>query len=70
MVQDIELAVQRGQALQEANGTEDADEGGRNRLELQLRTVAEKVSSAESGGGLLERVKGFNRMMERAIAVL
>jgi len=68
MISDIELAVQRGRALQEVNGTEDTSGG--DGLQVRLRTVAEEVGSAGSGGGFLERVKNFNRMVERAIAVL
>jgi len=68
IIQDVELAVQRGRALQEVNGTQGT--AGSEGLEVQLRTVAEKVASAGPGGGLLERVKGFNRMVEWAIAVL
>jgi len=67
MISDIELAVQRGRALQEAEGTDGGDVDG---LGVRLRTVAEEVTSAGPGGGLLERVKSFNRMVERAIAVL
>ena len=70
MVSDIELAVQRGRALQEANNAEGADEGDSDGLGVRLRTVAEKVTCAGSGGGLLDRVKSFNQMVERAIAVL
>jgi hypothetical protein len=38
-------------------------------LEFMLRSVAGRVSSAD-GGGLLERVKEFNRHLERTAAVL
>ncbi|MCJ1414746.1 hypothetical protein MMC32_001074 [Xylographa parallela] len=66
MIQDIELAVQRGRAAQLAQGAEgDAAEESVG-LELRLRTVAAEVSSV-GGGGLLERVRGFNALMEKVL---
>ncbi|MCJ1438251.1 hypothetical protein MMC27_007639 [Xylographa pallens] len=66
MIQDIELAVQRGRAAQLAQGVEgDAAEESVG-LELRLRKVAAEVSSV-GGGGLLERVKGFNALMEKVL---
>ncbi|MCJ1245208.1 hypothetical protein MMC30_002409 [Trapelia coarctata] len=70
MISDIELAVQCGRALQAVDDAEGADEGDVHGLGVQLRTVAEKATSAGPGGGLLDRVRSFNRMVERAIAVL
>lgn len=64
MIQDVELAVQRGRAVQEAGG--DEHEGREAGLELRLRKVAAEVSSA-GGGGLLEKVRRFNTLMERAV---
>ncbi|MCJ1390607.1 hypothetical protein MMC18_003468 [Xylographa bjoerkii] len=65
MIQDIELAVQRGRAAQLAGGAEENEEEGVG-LELRLRKVATEVSSV-GGGGLLERVKGFNALMEKIL---
>jgi hypothetical protein len=72
MIEDIELAVQRGRTLQRAlieKGEEDgADPRG---LEMRMKMVAGKVSKVGGeGGGLLERVRGFNDMVERALQVL
>ncbi|MCJ1385401.1 hypothetical protein MMC17_008524 [Xylographa soralifera] len=66
MIQDIELAVQRGRAAQLAQGVEEDTAEESVGLELRLRTVAAEVSSVE-GGGLLERVKGFNALMEKVL---
>ncbi|MCJ1471932.1 hypothetical protein MMC13_000573 [Lambiella insularis] len=64
LVQDIELAVRRGRAAQRVGG---GDEGGREvGLELRLRKVAAEFGDGEEGG-LLERVKAFNGLMERAV---
>ncbi|ERF72391.1 hypothetical protein EPUS_07553 [Endocarpon pusillum Z07020] len=56
-----ELEVERGQRQQQEVG----DEG----LEWKLRTVAEGVSG-RVGGGLLERVREFNGVLERLVGVL
>lgn len=56
-----ELEVERGQQRQQ----EEEEEG----LEWKLRTVAEGLS-ARVGGGLLERVREFNGVLERLSAVL
>ena len=66
MIQDIELAVQRGRAAQLAKGEEEAGEEGVG-LELRLRKLAAEVSSV-GGGGLLERVRGFNALMEKSLS--
>ena len=67
---DIELAVQRGRAEQRSQGEvapkEHIDSGA---LELRVRDVATKVSSA-GGIGLLDQVKNYNALLERAVAVL
>ena len=70
MLQDIELAVQRGRAQQESHSGGTAKvKGDVTGLEFSLRSIAQKVSSA-SGGGLLNRVKDFNSLLERAITKL
>ena len=66
MVRDIELAVQRARAMQ---ATGDEEKGAREGLEVRLRCVADQLSSA-GGGGILERVKAFNALAEKAIGVL
>ncbi|MCJ1402185.1 hypothetical protein MMC11_005405 [Xylographa trunciseda] len=66
MIQDIELAVQRGRAAQLAtDGEPDAAEENVG-LELRLRKVAMEVSSV-GGEGLLDRVRGFNALMEKVL---
>ena len=66
MVEDLELAVQRARAQQQAQEKEN-DEEGTVGLEFSLQSVAEKVSSV-GRLGLLERVKEFNALVETAIA--
>ena len=66
MIQDIELAVQRGRAAQLAQGVEEEAVEESAGLELRLRKVAVEVSSVDRGG-LLERVKGFNTLMEKIL---
>ncbi|KAF7509079.1 hypothetical protein GJ744_008474 [Endocarpon pusillum] len=56
-----ELEVERGQQQQQ--------EEGDNGLEWKLRTVAEGVSG-RVGGGLLEKVREFNGVLERLVGVL
>ena len=58
-----ELEVERGQQQQQQQQQE--GEG----LEWKLRTVAERVSG-RVGGGLLERVREFNGVLERLVGVL
>ncbi len=67
----MELAIERGRTQQQAsNGSTAADAASGDELELFLRTVADKASSASSGGGLLHQVKDFNAFLERAATML
>ncbi|MCJ1358499.1 MAG: hypothetical protein MMC33_008499 [Icmadophila ericetorum] len=67
LLQDIELAVQRGRALQ-PEFISDAAEVPKDAVDLEfsLEKVAAEVSSA-NGPGLLGQVKAFNLFLERAI---
>ena len=66
MLHDIELAVQTGKGL-----PQDPDEDLRpTNMELRLRLAAETVSSADGRQGILDRVKGYNAFLERAVAAL
>ena len=67
MLHDIEMAVQRGRAQQDAN-SDYGDRGG-NGLEVLMQDVAATVSSAK-GPGLLDRVKNFNAYLESAVAAM
>ena len=75
LLQDIELAVQRGKAAQEHGDEEEddddhQDEDGGLTLAMRLQQVADTVSSADGRVGTLERVKGFNKLLEQAIEKL
>ncbi|KAK7518889.1 hypothetical protein IWZ03DRAFT_374906 [Phyllosticta citriasiana] len=65
---DIELAVQRGKQKAEREGTQ--DETPEMPLDWILDDVAGTVSSSGNGGGLLQKVKGFNAFLEHAAGVL
>ncbi|KAI9713735.1 MAG: hypothetical protein M1812_006573 [Candelaria pacifica] len=68
---DIELAVERGRAAQQAVSHDYGEqEPAPVGLELLLRTVAASVSSRGDGGGLLSQVKEFNGFLERVATVL
>ncbi|KAI9797084.1 MAG: hypothetical protein M1835_002072 [Candelina submexicana] len=67
---DIELAVERGRAAQQAAIHEESAESKPMSLELLLRSVAGNVSSHSDGGGLLNQVKEFNGVLERVATVL
>ncbi|KAI9702364.1 MAG: hypothetical protein M1836_000843 [Candelina mexicana] len=67
---DIELAVERGRAAQQAAIHEESAESKTMSLELLLRSVAANVSSHSDGGGLLNQVKEFNGLLERVATVL
>jgi hypothetical protein len=68
MLHDIELAVQRGLALpQDHDAAASQDITG---LELRLRKAALNVSSNAGQQGLLDQVKAFNALLERALATL
>lgn len=67
MLHDIELAVQRGRAQQD-NGSDEGNRNG-NGLEVLIQDVVATVSSAK-GPGLLDRVKGFNAYLERAVSAM
>ena len=74
---DLEVAVQRGRAAEERQQRE-GDEDGENEegeesvegLLMGLREVAEVASSADGRVGMLDKVKGFNKMLEEAIGKL
>ncbi|MCJ1287588.1 hypothetical protein MMC26_006940 [Xylographa opegraphella] len=66
MIHDIKLAVQRGRAAQQAQGEDAGTAEESVGLELRLRKLAAEVS-AIGGGGLLNRVKGFNALMEKVL---
>ena len=70
LLQDIELAVQRGRALQ-SNFVGDAADVPKDAMDLEfsLQKVAAEVSSA-AGPGLLNQVKDFNLFLEKAIAAV
>lgn len=82
MLQDIQVAVQRGRAAEEQEGSqgEDGEDESRNgkggdadggpTLAMRLRRLGETVSSADGRVGMLEKVRGFNRLLEEAIAKL
>lgn len=65
MLHDIELAVQKGRARQEAEGSTES-----KGLEVQLREVGATVSSAGGQRGLLDKVKDFNAYLEAVLTVL
>lgn len=70
MLRDIELAVHRGRAQQESHSRNTQDiKRDMTGLEFSLRNIAEKVSSA-NGRGLLDRVKDFNSLLEKAMRTL
>ncbi|KAL9122325.1 MAG: hypothetical protein Q9187_001117 [Circinaria calcarea] len=70
MLRDIKLAVHRGRAQQESHSRDTKDvKGDVTGLEFSLRNIAQKVSSA-NGPGLLDRVKDFNSLLEKAIRTL
>ncbi|KAI9891686.1 MAG: hypothetical protein M1814_002436 [Vezdaea aestivalis] len=64
-MQDLELAVERGQALSEND--DDLETSG---IEYLLKSVAADVSSTAPEGGLLRRVREFNDFLEKAAEVL
>ena len=79
LLQDIELAVERGRTAPEGSDEDDDDdeneagvEGGEGKpsLMMRLQQITDAVSSADGRVGLLERVKGFNGLLEEAIAKL
>ena len=73
LLQDIELAVERGRAapeVDEEEEDEDGEEEGKPSLSMRLQQAADVMSSADGRVGLLERVKGFNGLLEEAIARL
>ncbi|KAK8253216.1 hypothetical protein HDK77DRAFT_437766 [Phyllosticta capitalensis] len=65
---DIELAVQRGK--QKAEREDRQDEAPEMPLHWLLDDVAASVSTSGSGGGLLQKVKGFNVFLEQVAGVL
>ena len=67
MMDDIELAVHRCREQQDY--VPDDDDSGGNGLEVLMQVVAATVSSAK-GLGLLDRVKGFNAYLERAVSAM
>ena len=76
LLMDIELAVERGRGAPALGGSsdeeEDDEEGGEGRggLLMRVQQVTDRVSSADGMVGVLERVKGFNGLLEEAIAKL
>ena len=68
LIQDIELAVRRGRAQQAVTGDEGEKKSGAG-LELRLKDMASKVSSVGQMG-LLEKAKGFNAYLERAVGAV
>ena len=77
LLQDIELAVERGRtAPEESDDDDDEDERGveggegRPNLMMRLQQVTDRVSSADGRIGMLDRVKAFNGLLEEAIAKL
>ena len=69
MLHDIKNAVRRGRALQRSQkGSSETEEMSKDSLELLLRTLASDVSSVQ-GKGLLDQVKEFNKLLERAVEV-
>ncbi|KAF2755288.1 hypothetical protein EJ05DRAFT_479079 [Pseudovirgaria hyperparasitica] len=65
---DIELAVSRGRLAAKDQGRE--AEGPRIPLEMLLRTVAGQVSSRVPGGGVTDRAKALNVVLEDTAKVL
>lgn len=65
---DIELAIKRGKQAARDQGRE--DEGPTLPLEMLLRDVAGDVSLKQAGGGLLDRTRGLNRLLENTADVL
>ena len=68
MLHDIELAVQKGRAAQRLQDPDADDEP--IGLELRLRELTGTISSSGGHTGLLDRLKEFNELLERAIAVI
>jgi hypothetical protein len=66
LLNDIELAVQRGTEAQERDGV--IEEHTQPNFTMRLRNVTEMVSSAGGRLGLLDRVKGLNKLLEQVIA--
>ena len=67
MLHDIELAVQRGRAHEEREGTISDESKDTVGLELKAKMVAASVSSV-GGIGLLDQVKEYNALLEKVIA--
>ncbi len=66
MLHDVELAVQRGRTAQRKPGADLTPVG----LELRLREVADRVSSARGRQSILQRVRGMNARLEAAVSQL
>ncbi|KYK57308.1 hypothetical protein DCS_04316 [Drechmeria coniospora] len=69
LMQEIELAVDQGQAAPEL-ATAERKRADIANLDLLAAQVADQASSASSTGGLLRRVQEFNGLLERAAAAL
>ena len=65
ILQDIQLAVQRGRAAERKATEEELRPVG---LELRLRNVVDGVSSSDGREGLVGTVRGLNEALEAAIA--
>jgi hypothetical protein len=68
MLHDIELAVHRGLALPRDDDAAASQES--SGLEQRLRKAALNVSSNAGQQGLLDQVKAFNALLERALVTL
>lgn len=69
MMNDIELAVERGQQAPELP-PKALKEAELANLEFMIAQVAEQASSGSDSGGLLKQITEFNGFLERAAQAL
>lgn len=65
---DIEFAIQNGKQRAKELGRE--DEGPELPLEMLISEVSDSVSSRQAGGGLLQQVSEFNKVLEKSATLL
>ncbi|KAF2089148.1 hypothetical protein K490DRAFT_38776, partial [Saccharata proteae CBS 121410] len=65
---DIDVAIQRGK--ERAKEEKREDEGPELSLEWTLKEVTDAVGSDRRGGGLLDKIRSFNRVLEKTAQVV